>query len=269
MKNTLNRICVCGSGRKRRYCCHKNEARQKSDDLFERQVRKAAKETPRKFLDFMSSNVEWIEIETAWQYFGVPGDELARELFSAVFYPWFIYTAHLTEFDVEFRAKKIDLVAQKFLAKTKNQLSDVEKKFIMSGMHTPLCFFKVLEINTTARTLVMKNMLKDPNGDCSFEIYSRGLSATASVGDICFGIFFETQGVHTAHGVAPIAFDSTFDDNIDRLREYILVEEGLIDDQVLLKYELDLLDEFWDILEAASNPVEEFRGELGNFKRFF
>ena len=187
MKVGRNDPCPCGSGKKYKHCCMRQDepVENSPEDLHWRRLRRAIESLPTDLLNFANGYFGRAGLLEAWDEFtlweGVPFDAGSPHI--PVFMPWFYYNWIPDPHDTEVRAEaRVELsAAQAYLLRKGKSLDPLARHYIEACVAAPLSFYDVVTCEP-GRGFTLRDIIAGEECNVSERSASRSLRA----GDILF-----------------------------------------------------------------------------------
>jgi len=278
-----NDPCSCGSGKKYKKCCLKNN--QTTTLSFTRKkIRQTEAEVVKEILAYARKHyhedlilnawgdfVLWREIDMFEEEFYPELNEPTPDMiieFDTLFTPWFLFkwkadkeSITLELADLEEQKIKENLqereksalpaktLAEFYLSAKTNYLPEFTKSFITQSINQPFSYFLITHV------VVGKQMtIKDLFIEREITVEELSASQTLTAGTIIFARVITINNTSIFFGMAPYAIPQTYHKYFIEYREDILMENQIIDEQLLQDYDEDFRDSYFDIREQLLNP---------------
>jgi hypothetical protein len=180
-----NDPCPCGSGKKYKKCCLKEEASESPDDLLWHRMRRLLEGLPARLLNFSQEMVGRRGIEEAWGDFGLeeiePFNTDSPHL--AVFTPWFFHHWMPDPAKTALPRSALDglTVTGAFLRAKGRHLDPLLVRYLESCIGSPFSFHEVVR-SRPGRGFLLRDILTGEQQ----EVTERSASGMVQAGDILF-----------------------------------------------------------------------------------
>ncbi len=278
-----NDPCSCGSGKKYKKCCLKNN--QASPLSFtRRKMRQTEAELVKEILAYSRKHyhedlilnawgdfVLWREIDMFEKEFYPELNEPTPDMiieFDTLFTPWFLFKWKASKEDIAIELKDLEkqkieeklqareksalpakTLAELYLTEKGNSLPEFAKNFISQSINQPFSYFLITHV------VVGKQMtIKDLFIDREITVEELSASQTLKSGTIIFARVITIDNTSIFFGMAPYAISQTYHQYFIEYREDILMENKIIDEDLLTDYDDDFRDSYFDIREQLLNP---------------
>ncbi len=248
-----NDPCPCGSGKKYKKCCLTN-LQPTSDDLAWQRIHNMHRKLVRKLMEFTAKTYGPTGYDEAWDKFNLWANEEPFDPESPLhpmFGPWMFYhwSPDSDETDLGDEVPTEITPAEYFLEKYRNRLDDLEIEDLEENLHRPFSFYDVLECKPGAWVKVQDLLTEE-----YFTVIEKMGSQSMRSGDLLFGKVVTIREVSMFDGLAPIAFPPKHKIEVIQERKNFLIEGKQITAEILKSADLELLDIFWDLYDAVTNP---------------
>jgi hypothetical protein len=248
-----NDNCPCGSGKKYKKCCLAN-LHLSSDDLAWQRIHNMHLKLVRKLMEFTAKTYGLIGYDEAWDEFNQWKNEESFDPESPLhpmFGPWMFYHWSPLPAETELSSEIPTEItpAEFFLDKFRNRLDDLEIEDIEENLRRPFSFYDVLECKPGALVKVQDLLTEE-----YFTVIEKMGSQSMRAGDLLFGKVITVRDVSMFDGLAPIVFPPQYKIAVINERENYKGEDEKITADSLREFDLELLEVFWDLYEAVTNP---------------
>ncbi|GJL74740.1 SEC-C metal-binding domain-containing protein [Nitrosomonas sp.] len=256
MKIGRNDPCPCGSGKKYKQCCLKNQELQQVEDFLWHQIRHVINVLPEKLLKFSSKRFGNAALLEAWAAFMDSDDvEFSPDTpHLHIFLSWFFYDWHpdqsVLKESAAFEPLRDQTLAQLFLEKHRKQLEPLLVRYIEQCCSAHYSFYDIVSVRTGDGFLLRDIM----TGEEEYVTEHAG-SQNAQAGDIVFGKFVKLDHVAVLEASASIFFPPVEKRSILDLRENICEVENPPSQALLRDYDYDMLEIYHEIYDRLNNPV--------------
>jgi hypothetical protein len=262
--NQFQSKCHCGSGRKARYCCLREQANARNlINIRESLIPAARKSVVKRLKTVLLKRVDKEDVLDAWQYFGSEDFGDIPEQMLPLFMPWFLYRWNLAPVseDLALHLDGRGSVAHKLLKQSRSSMSKYEIACLEKGMKTPLSFFKILDSDSVANVTFIDLLKDDP---VEMKVCDKNFAQSARVGGIFFGFIIHDEGVATCEGIAPLIIPPGIEATIKGLQKDLKENCSVINDETMLKSEDLIIDFYWYIDHLLHLPptIQNTSGEL-------
>jgi hypothetical protein len=222
-----NDLCPCGSGKKYKHCCLKEQP-PSSDRLWQQQ-HEASAELNRELMKFAARRFG-DRVEDAWQDFNM-GDvgqflderpqALAHE--DQIFMPYFLFhwDPDETPEDEEKNARSGGVVARAYLRERAYDLSPMNRAILDQATTRPLSVYEILW-SRPGEGVAVRDILTG----AEFEVLERSASQTLRQGDIVYGQTWSFPGLAVFGCSAPHCIPPSRKAEIIRLRNILRTLSG-------------------------------------------
>ncbi|WP_211753434.1 SEC-C metal-binding domain-containing protein [Nitrosomonas aestuarii] len=256
MKIGRNDPCTCGSGKKYKQCCLKNQEQQQKEDVLWRQIRHVINALHEKLLKFSSKRFGNEALLEAWAAFIDSNDvEFSPETpHLHIFLSWFFYDwnpdqAVLKE-KAAFEPLRDQTLAQLFLEKHRKQLEPLLVRYIEQCCSVHYSFYDIVSVRA-GDGFLLRDMM---TGEEEYVTEHAG-SQKAQAGDVVFGKFIKIDHVAVLETSASISFSPVEKRRILDLREEICEQENPPSQALLRGYDYEMMEIYREIYERLSNPT--------------
>lgn len=248
-----NDACPCGSGKKYKKCCLAS-LQPTSDDLAWQRIHNMHLKLVRKLMEFTAKTYGTIGYDEAWDKFNLWANDEPFDPESPLhpmFSPWMFYHWSPDPAGTELRDEiPMATPAEYFLEKFRNKLDDLEIEDLEENLQRPFSFYDVLECKPGAWVKVQDLLTQE-----YFTVIEKKGSQSMRSGDLLFGKVVTIRDVSMFDGLAPIAFPPQYKIAVIQERNSYEIEGEQITTESLREFDLELLEVFWDLYEAATNPA--------------
>ncbi|HEY4357576.1 MAG TPA: SEC-C metal-binding domain-containing protein [Acidobacteriaceae bacterium] len=249
-----NDRCPCGSGKKYKHCCL--NAQTVSQDSAWRREREACDRLTDEMQRFVRREFS-ATMQEAWKDFNqtdllipfVDGDSEGQ-----IFWPWLLF-----QWDPEGllsrrgQKPRMGIVAESFLLKAGNRLSEMEEMILEQATTQPVTFYEVI-LSVPGERLVLRNILI--GGDT--EVLERKASTILRAGDLCYGQIWKFPALSTLGSLAPIRMPAGNKVEViglrAKLKKKIAKRNRDLDAQDLIRYADDIRGMYLDLRDALHRP---------------
>ena len=257
MKTGRNAPCPCGSGKKYKKCClHKDEA----DDFLYSRISQCYNSLIDKMLDFVYAEMRQGILNAAMDDFlfqdKMEDNEyyLLLNEFSQLISHWSLFVWNIEKedykkFDGDIQLPANATIADLYMRKMMNKIDSMEKTIIQSVSGVPFSFYEISSV-ASGVGFTCHDILTGQTKTVSEHKASSYLDS----GDILFGSIAQVLDIEMLLGASPIKFSLSRKPEIIDLRSSIKEECGVITEDVLKKYDIEMRSVFLDMYERASRP---------------
>lgn len=263
-----NAQCHCGSGKKYKNCCLKNEVRISSvfSDPEWIKLRETEGDLTKGIYEFAEHMYGEEGIDKAWNQFNCK-EEVSQDdpNFEYFFVNWLLYKYVAFDDeetgDAEEEEEEDFPIAVYYLVINHEKLSEYERDFIAQALKEPLSFFHIEDVIPNKRLFIRDILL-----DRRFEIKERKASDLSLKGMTIFGSVLTLEGQSILYGIASQPLPENFHITILNFYEELNEEFGELSTEKLLEWDTDYLlrQFFFDCVEIAARPptITNTDGEL-------
>ncbi|MGZ3795103.1 MAG: SEC-C metal-binding domain-containing protein [Pseudobdellovibrionaceae bacterium] len=248
-----NDACPCGSGKKYKKCCLPNQ-QPTSDDLAWQRIHNMHHKLVSKLMEFTAKTYRATGYNEAWDEFNLWNNDEPFDPESPLhpmFGPWMFYhwspDPAETELSEEIPMEMIP--AEAFLEEFGNKLDALEIEDLEESLRRPFSFYDVLECKP-GEWVKVQDLLTEEH----FTVIEKMGSRSMRAGDLLFGKVVTVRNVSMFDGLAPIAFPPQHKITVIEERNDYKNDEGQITAEGLREFDLELLELFWELYEAVTNP---------------
>ncbi len=260
MKNIArNAPCPCGSGKKYKQCCLKKDKQQSPDVLWQK-LREVNDKLVGDIMKYAAAIFGEEALFEAWDEFVNFNED---ELFdfnspqNQAFFPWYHFNwrpeGWIDEEDDEFEEDdyNIPTIAQSYLNRYGNRLSEMERRLIELKCAAEFSFHEVLDCHP-GKGFMLKDILLES------EVYvsERSASSGAQKGDILFAKIIQYDDIGLIMGCGPVLIPPKHKPLIIDLRAFIREEEGPITLKTLFEWDFEIRDLYFSIYNAMHTPPQ-------------
>jgi hypothetical protein len=249
-----NNPCPCGSGKKYKRCCLRNEI-PSQESLWARQ-REASDQLTKEMMRFAARKFG-NEIEDAWQDFNMsnlPVPLVDRTAEDQIFMPYFLF-----HWDPDSRSSgssaigKGGVVTRWYVLEKARKLTDMERMFLEQATTQPATFYEVLQCEPGER-MAVRDIL---TGDETL-VTERLASQTLREGDIAYAQVWNLIGLAIFGCCAPICIPPNRKADViflrKKLRKRIAKQARNFAAEDLLRYADDIRETYLNIRDSLYAP---------------
>jgi len=212
-----NDPCPCGSGKKYKKCCLKNQSPQVSNigDFNYRRYRRTEGELSEKLMRYARLHYPDNAIYQAWYEFSEDESydfENSKE-FEPLFIPWFFYN-WIPE-DLE-SGMNTEIIAEHYLRHSKN-ITRLEREFIVTTLSSNFDFYQVVSVSPN-RGMTLRSLLADDTEEDIFVTDFKG-STQLPVNGIIFTRVLHFDNLNLMYGSSPFLFPAEMREEIEERME--------------------------------------------------
>jgi len=253
MKLGRNDPCPCGSGKKYKNCCLTSSAldEDRSADEVWRKVRSLLEGHPYLMLSFIEQHFGKVALGEAWDEFVLDRDiEFdSQSPLLTVFLPNFF---HFWSPDVDTTVANPLLrdvrPTEAYLAKRRRSLDPLLVAYLESCLRSPFSFFDVVAVRPD------RVVLQDIFTRVEHEVVEHSASSVLHPGDVVFAQLASVRGIEMIEAYGGFQIAPQEKAAIIGLRANIAKADGVITDEGLRDYDIEMLQLLLDIHERAFNP---------------
>ena len=252
-KTGRNDPCPCGSGKKYKKCCLSKPTSPSLDFLGHK-----LRQTEGKLVDALLKHAEQFygkeAVFEAWDEFSlwqdVPMDPVSEPELESIFLPWFLFNwvpdnaeqpedRHLPEMPI----------AEHYRHHAGDLLDPFDRRFIEEACRQHFSFFIVLDL-VPGKSLTLRDLF------CRREVqvWEKQGSTGVRKGDIIYARILSLEGVAIMFGCAPFAIPASFQTELIDARDHIEAHFGAFDQHLLVSYDCELKQLYYDIREKLIHP---------------
>ncbi len=255
MKIGRNDPCPCGSGKKYKKCCL-NKAKPPEDLLYRRLG--AAHD---RLVDRLMVHAEKVFGEPAlsmamdeffaWPQMGLQQDQIADHM--QFFVPWLVFNWMYdpSDAEVELDMPPLQTVAEIYAKERGQRLDKLQKRLIDAASSKPFSFFEV-----TSCKQGEGYRLKDIFCGIETDVIEKQGSENARPGDILLARIVQIDHLAMIVGCGSILIAPNFKPAIIDLRREMLQEYRHITTDVLIDYDIEIRELYFDIYESLLQPPQ-------------
>lgn len=248
--NPLKQPCACGSGRKARYCCERNQANEQKNDILRLRTVTARKKLTKELVKLLQESDIEIHVENAWAFFSGDDPDHPPPAMMPIFMPWFIHRWGARRQDIDLvEPRPSHSLASLYRKRHGSSLDAIERECLSQALQSPMSFFKAVDV-VPGKEVTVIDLLRNDD-DKTIVLNDVSLSNCLVAGGIFMGLIFNVHGVATAEGAAPYLISPGFTQEILDLAEEIEGEFGNLSDQSLIESEMNIFDTYWYIQERS------------------
>ncbi len=286
MSNTgRNEPCPCGSGKKFKKCCQKNQpSMQETDTSVWHEIKRTEDKLLDVLADYYSSQFgkeallfSWDEF-TIWNAWPLDLESGTDEDLQVTFFPWFIFNWIPDNLEIEENLESIPgidpqaqlrklpemTIAAHYLRKKHYNLTSFEKDFIESNLKEQLSFFLVEEF-VSENKMKVKDILQDK----SVIVFEEEAVLSYDKDDIFLGKAISVRGESVLTGNGSLVLPNTFLPQILDFRDWMRTGKKQITPEVLFDYDIEIrkfyLSLRGDILNSEPAKLTNTDGEAFHF----
>jgi SEC-C motif-containing protein len=249
-----NDPCPCGSGKKYKHCCLRNEsaAVETAEVFLRRRVRAAIDDLAAQLLRFVRNQLGERLIDEAWAEFTGTEDAFDPETqHLPVFMPWFFYGWSPDPHDTEFPelAARGATVAGEFLARRSRHLTTLLVRYLEACAAAAFSFHEVVRVEAD-HGFVLRDVLLDRE---TF-VVEHSASRSVGPGDILFAQIVVVDGLALLDGCAPVVLQPGYMPEIVELRKRVRAKGDLFGELLLKEWDIELIDLYLDLAERTLRP---------------
>ena len=249
-----NDPCPCGSGKKYKNCCLTREQRTDTTESLWLRLRdthdRLAREVVKHGFDICGPNM----LENAWEDFILDFDREydPNSPENQLFVPWLLYSwlpDIVIDDDSDDDILDYQTIAESYLTKNYQRLSDMERRFIEITVNQPFSFYEIIECDPGSGF-----RLKDLLTETEIDVIEKSGSQNATRGYALFGqaIQYETVGMFIA--TAPYVIAPGHIPRIIQLRKIIREQEGSVEADDLILWENSIRALYFSIYQSMFTP---------------
>ena len=272
MKISRNAPCPCGSKKKYKKCCLKNDAAP-SQALRHRQLTEANERLNKNLLKCARRTFGEESIGVAIRKFFLwadPEDEAAEdamERISPLFWPWFLFNWEYDSFDEdqELPGPEEETIAEVYAEQRGDRLNPMERLLIDSVNRKPYSFWEVLSVDK-GKQMTLGDVLTGAR----LTVIERLGSQNTKPGDLLYGRAVSVGGEGMLFGVAAFIMPPSCKPAIIELRTRLRDEESDIDDDTLNDWDDEIRDLYFqidEVLHAGPPKISNTDGDPMEFHR--
>jgi hypothetical protein len=251
-----NDPCPCGSGKKYKHCCMKQDGNVETspEDLAWRRLRRAIDSLPSDLLRFAEGYFGHAGLMEAWDEFtlweGVPFD--AKSPHIPVFMPWFYYDWMPDPHDTEVRAEARGELsaAQAYLLRKGKSLDPLARRYIEACVAAPFSFYDVLA-STPGRGFTLRDIITGE--ECG--VTERSASRSVTAGDVLFAKIVRLEGLALLEACPSIVIPPDRKGPILELRKRIRASELPLFPGAPAELGMEMLAVYHGIADTLLNPA--------------
>ncbi len=251
-----NSLCPCNSGKKYKACCQNKcaqEVRYSSvyGDSEWLKIRKADGVIEVIFERYIKEKFGESVYDAAWEEFKTFGTPFGdREAYSPYFKSWMYYSWPIESGFLP--TDEVTTIAQLCLEECPELFTDYQKRLIRAINKTPFSFFLIEDV-IPAQRLFLKDILLQNK----VEVKECNASKEAKKGTIFFCRPVRLEGQSIIIGMAQYAVPNRFFQEITDCRDWLqeVTEVSSLTPQILLDYESEMRELYFDVLEQAFQPA--------------
>jgi len=255
MKIGRNDPCPCGSGKKYKKCCL-NKAKPPEDLLYRR-----LGEAHDRLVDRLMAHARKIFGESAlsmamdeflvWPEMGFSQEQIVDHM--QLFVPWFVFNWMYdpSNAEVELDVPPLQTVAEIYARERGQRLDKLQRRLIDETSGRPFSFFEV-----TSCQQGEGYRLKDIFQGIETDVIEKQGSENARPGDILLARIVQIDHVAMLVGCGSILITPNFKPAIIDLRREMLQEYRHITSDVLIDYDIEIRELYFDIYESVFQPPQ-------------
>ncbi len=246
-----NDPCPCGSGKKYKKCCLRQ---QQATPIDWQRLRQTERELVAACLEHSVEHYPH-SLAEAWEEFAVdaepPEDLTAHPEFEAFFLPWYIFlwvpdNEGLKPGELRYPDMPI---ARHYLETHRTELSDLQRRFIEEACRQPYSFFQVTALqpghSLTLRDLMLRRTVT---------VLERTASRLLEKGHIVFARVITVDHISLLLGAAPTPLPPLMHSHVLDIRDHLEARWGRLDLDELRRWDWDLRNTYRDLLEGLTRP---------------
>lgn len=254
-----NQKCACGSGRKARYCCMKEEVQKEASALMQEKIKRTLSTLAGKLQRYFEETYDHELLQVAFD--DLTGGQLERLKHSPainleLFYPFLNSWLHyrwdsLPEDRARYRAPKPgQIIAGTFLAKNRSTLSKLEQDILTAGIHSCVSLYHVEDIDPKNHLLTLKDFFRStPDEPYILKIKDVEGAKSMQVSAVMLGLVIEVNGYAVLEGLAAYPFPISHLVEAQRVREIISnLTKGNNTSLTMQEHEDRILGLYFDVL---------------------
>jgi hypothetical protein len=251
-----NDPCPCGSGKKYKHCCMKQDGNVETspEDPAWRRLRRAIEPLPADLLRFAEGYFGRAGLMEAWDEFTLwedaPFDAASPHI--PVFMPWFYYDWMPDPRDTEVRAEARGELsaAQAYLLRKGKSLDPLARRYIEACVAAPFSFYDVLA-STPGRGFTLRDIITGE--ECG--VTERSASRSVTAGDILFAKIVRLEGLALLEACGTVVIPPERKGPILELRKRIRASELPLFPGAPAELGMEMLAVYHGIADTLLNPA--------------
>jgi hypothetical protein len=255
MKVGRNDPCPCGSGKKYKKCCLKNEATP-SKDLFYRRLSEAHDRLVGRLMGYAEKNLGAEAVTLAMDEFLVwpemedDFDEATFDRVASLFWPWYLFNWEYNAIDAEEFGITLSVpeeltIAELYVKSNNDRLDPLERRLYECINRKPYSFWEVIDVEP-GWGMVMKDVLMGTR----INVEERMGSQSVKPGDLLFGRAVSIDGLGMIAGLGSFIIPPGRKPDVIQLRKNLLAGNDTITDATLYDHD-DGIREFYLAMERG------------------